>query len=101
MTKLYPISVATKDGSFAVKPAESIEAGLLDGMVAAANWAQKLMGTNVAWTEVTDRFVKGHMVANGERVIVFFDDLPFAVTEELDEWVAVSEPGMFKGVAVR
>jgi hypothetical protein len=87
MTKLYSISVVTKDGSFATKPEATIEAGLFTGMVAAARWAQKLLGTNIAWTEVTDRFVKGELVSTGERILVQFDDLPLAARDLLDDWV--------------
>ena len=83
----YPITVSHKDGSFYVTPAESIEAGLLDGMMHAQAWATRIGLGSIAWTEITDRFVKGEFVASKERVTVFWTNIPAAAEDTLTEWI--------------
>ena len=81
------ILVSHKDGSFWATPEDTIEAGLLNGMIEAARWATRTFGSNIAWTEITDRFVKGHAVKGGERIVVLWAAIPQAVEDELAEWV--------------
>lgn len=83
----YAIKVDYRHGSFWATPAETIEAGLLNGMVEAARWSTKVNGANIAWTEVTDRFVKGEVVGSGERVVVMWSELPMAAEDNLVEWI--------------
>ncbi len=85
--KLYSISVSHADGAFYAKPEESIEAGLLNGMVEAQAWATKIGLGSIAWTEVTDRFVKGEVINTTKRVVVLWSDLPMAAEDELNDWV--------------
>jgi hypothetical protein len=87
-TKLYPILISHKDGSFWATPEASIEAGLLNGMVEAQRWANRTNQGSIFWTEITDRFVKGEFVASRDRIVVMWSELPFAVEEELNEWVS-------------
>jgi len=91
MTKLYSIEIINRDGGRWASPGDSIEAGLLNGMVEAQREATRTNRGSIAWSEVTDRFVKGHFVNTGERVLVRWSDLPFAVNEELDAWVDAQE----------
>ncbi len=87
MSKLYSISVSYADGAFYVKPEESIEAGLLNGMVEASAFGVKHLGGNVAWVEITDRFAKGIAQNSGKRVVVLWSDLPMAAEDELNDWI--------------
>jgi len=94
MTKLYPITVSHHDGSFYATAQDSIEAGLLGGMVEAQAWATRTNQGSIAWTEVTDRFVKGHLVISGQRILVLFSQLPMAAEDTLIDWLFadVKEP---------
>jgi len=85
-TKLFAITVAYKDGAFHTKPEASIEAGLLGGMVQAQSWATVKNLGSIAWTEITDRGVKGHF-PNGERIAVYFADLPMAAEDQITDWL--------------
>lgn len=86
-TRSYAIKVHHRDGSFWATPEISIEAGLLNGMVMASRWSQRFLGANVAWTEITDRFVKGEVVGSNERMVVMWGDLPMAAEDNLIEWI--------------
>lgn len=81
------ITVSHPDGSFYATPGETIEAGLLNGMVEAAAWSQKVNKANISWIEVTDRFVKGFVVGTNERIVVMWDELPYAAEDSLIEWI--------------
>jgi hypothetical protein len=87
MSKLYPITVSHKDGSFAATPEATIEAGLLNGMIEPQRWSLTTLRENIAWDTVTDRFVKGSTVRTGQRVLVMWDGLPMAAEDVLTDWV--------------
>jgi len=81
------ILVSHIDGSFYATPEDSIEAGLLNGMIEASRWAARTGLGAVAWDEITDRFVKGHAIASGERIYVAWAELPLAAEEALEAWL--------------
>jgi uracil DNA glycosylase len=81
------ILVSHRDGSFWATPGDTIEAGLLNGMVEAARWSTKVNHANIAWIEVTDRFVKGEVVGSNERIVVMWGDIPMAAEDELTDWI--------------
>jgi len=81
------INVSHKDGAFWATPEDTIEAGLLNGMIEASRWAAKVGLGAVAWDQITDRFVKGHAIASGERIVVAWEGLPLAVEDELNDWI--------------
>jgi hypothetical protein len=85
------ILVSHKDGSFWATPEATIEAGLLNGMIEASRWATKTGFGQIAWDQVTDRFVKGHAIATGERVVVMWAALPMACEDALTEWLFENE----------
>lgn len=78
------IEILTRDAGYAANPEDTIEAGLLNGMIKAQF---DILKAQISWDEVTDRFVKGHVLATGERVLVRWTELPFAANEDLDAWL--------------
>jgi hypothetical protein len=89
--RTYSIQISHRDGSFWARPGSSIEEGLLNGMVMASAWSTRFKGANVAWTEITDRFVKGEVVGSGERMVVMWGDLPMAAEDALIEWIFAND----------
>jgi hypothetical protein len=81
------ILVSHRDGSFYATPEETIEAGLLNGMIEAQRFAARVGLGSVAWDQVTDRFVKGHAISSGQRLVVMWAALPMAVEDELADWI--------------
>lgn len=91
MPKSYNTDILDADGGRYGNPADSIEAALLNGMVVAQAEATRTCRGSIAWTEITDRFVKGHYIATGARVLVRWTELPYAVNDELDNWLHAEE----------
>lgn len=81
-TTLHSVSVSTKDGSYFIAPQPQLGAALLDGMIE----AQRRMG-QLAWDEFTTEFVKGHVIATGERVVVWWSNLPMTEEDKLADWL--------------
>lgn len=82
-TTAHSVTVSHRDGSFYVAPQPELEAALLDGMIAAQRWA----GEAISWDEITPRFVKGHKLASGERLVVLWSELPMKEEDALIEWM--------------
>lgn len=101
MAKSYNTDILDIDGGRYGTPADSVEAALLNGMVDAQAEATRTRRGSIAWTEVTDRFAKGHYVNTGARVLVRWNELPFAANEELDAWLDDVQPARILGLPLQ
>jgi hypothetical protein len=80
---LRPVIVNHRDGSFYVTPQADLGATLLDGMID----AQKFARQPISWDEITMGYIKGHVLATGERLVIHPADLPMKDEDVLVEWI--------------